>query len=211
MSSSKKSKSTSSTAAHQSETADIDEVADSLRQANTGMEAASGGKRAADLELANAAKRQLNTDSGLEADDSSDNDDGLNGENSDSEGEDILARPLRTEFFESAMQIFNERRLRHPSAWSVDCKFMVPRQLGSFALHSVLMAATTADDFVVLQAMGRQAGVDSLIWNLVARLLALHLSTTRIFGWENFSTRRWRMSLGVHCNIGNTGGMVEVN
>jgi hypothetical protein len=59
---------TSSTAAHQSETADIDEVADSLRQANTGMEDTSGGKRAADSELANSAKRQMNTDSGLEAD-----------------------------------------------------------------------------------------------------------------------------------------------
>jgi hypothetical protein len=33
------------------------------------------------------------------------------------------------------------------------------------------MAATTADDFVVLQAMGRQAGGESLIWKLVARAL----------------------------------------
>ena len=132
--SSKKSKSTSSTA-HQ--TADIDEVADLLRQANTGTEDTAGGKRAADSELANSSKRQMNTGSGLEADDSSDNDGGLNGENSDSEGEDNLARLLRTEFFESAMQFFNERRLRHPSAWSVDStgRFVTPRQLGSFVLH----------------------------------------------------------------------------
>jgi hypothetical protein len=33
------------------------------------------------------------------------------------------------------------------------------------------MAATTADDFVVLQAMGRQAGGGSLIWKLVAKAL----------------------------------------
>jgi hypothetical protein len=117
MSSSKKSKSTSSTA-HQS--TDIDEVADSLRQAITGTADTAGEKRAADLELANSEKRPRNTGSGLEADNSSDNDGGLNGENSDSEGEDTLARLLRTEFFESAMQLFNERRLRHPAAWSVD-------------------------------------------------------------------------------------------
>ena len=33
------------------------------------------------------------------------------------------------------------------------------------------MAATTTDDFVVLQAMGRQAGGDSLVWKLVAKAL----------------------------------------
>ena len=104
--SSRNSKSATSSTAHQ--TADVDEVADSLRQANSGTEDTAGGKRAADSELANSSKRPMNTGSGLEADDSSDNDGGLNGENSDSEGEDTLARLLRTEFFESAMQFFNE-------------------------------------------------------------------------------------------------------
>ena len=130
-----------------------------------------GERRAADVESANAAKRPRNTGSGLEADDSSENDGGLNGENSGSEGEDTTARLLRPDFFESAMQLFNERRGRYPSAWSVDSKFVTPRPLGSLVLHSVLMAATTADDFVVLQAMGRQADGDSLIWKLVAKAL----------------------------------------
>jgi len=204
MSSSKKSKSTSSTA-HQS--ADIDEVADSLRQANAGAADTASDKRAADLELANSEKRPRNTGSGLEADNSSDNDGGLNGENSDSEGEDTLARLLRPEFFESAMQLFNERRLRHPSAWSVDSRFVTPRPLDSFALHSVLMAATTADDFVVLQAMGRQTGGDSLIWKLVAKAL----DPASVYN-QNFRLGKlFYTKVETESNIGNTVGMAEVS
>ena len=149
---------------------EVDEIADSLRQANPNTGEAAGEKRPMEADLDAAAKKMRNPREGLEADDSSDGG-GLNGEDSDPEGEDLLARFLRPEFFDSAMQLFNERRLRHPAAWSVDRKYVTPRPLDSFATDSILMAATAADDFIVFQVVGRQADGGALVLKIVARAL----------------------------------------